>query len=131
MNTKVIYFLASLMASLLFNIPLIRAGKLHGKHDDYSNNDLNVDGHGTNVQVDNVQDDLNIGGSDNTIDVGKLHGKHYDDYSSNDLNVDGHGTNVQVDNVQDDLNIGGSDNTVDVGKLHGKHYDDYYDDLNV
>merc|ERR1719334_395353 len=125
MNTKVIYFLASLMASLLFNIPLIRAGKLHGKHD------LNVDGHGANVQVDDVKDDLNIGGSDNTIDVGKLHGKHYDDYSSNDLNVDGHGANVQVDDVQGSLNIGGSDNTIDVGKLHGKHYDDYYDDLNV
>merc|ERR1719342_928254 len=100
MNTKVIYFLASLMASLLFNIPLVRArniveigGDVHGNAKTY--------------------------GSGNVVNIkGKLHGKRYDeendgnsknDYSSyDDVNVEGHGANVQVDDVPGNLNIGGS-----------------------
>merc|ERR1719342_507880 len=108
MNTKVIYFLASLMASLLFNIPLVRArniveigGDVHGNAKTY--------------------------GSDNVVNIkGKLHGKRYDeendgnsenDYSnsSHDVNVEGHGTNLQVDSVPGDLNIGGSGGTINVG----------------
>merc|ERR1719167_360686 len=103
MNTKVIYFLASLMASLLFNIPLVRArniveigGDVHGNAKTYeSGNVVNIEG--------------------------KLHGKRFDEENDEnskndyDLNVEGHGTNLQVDSVPDDLNIGVSHNTVNVG----------------
>ena len=35
-----------------------------------SSHDVNVEGHGTNLQVDSVPGDLNIGGSGGTINIG-------------------------------------------------------------